>query len=95
VRLGGRLGGWLAGWLAGLVAGGTGARGLAGAGRAALLARHDPTGRPAPQVLHKGLGEDKYRPCPLLAQYVDAGWLGRKAGKGVYAYDSDDKAEGA
>ncbi|KFM26812.1 3-hydroxybutyryl-CoA dehydrogenase [Auxenochlorella protothecoides] len=35
------------------------------------------------QVLHSGLGDDKYRPCPLLRQHVDAGWLGKKAGRGV------------
>ncbi len=38
------------------------------------------------EVLHKGLGDDKYRPCPLLRQYVEAGWLGRKAGRGFYRY---------
>lgn len=38
------------------------------------------------RVLHRELGEDKYRPCPLLAQYVDAGWLGRKSGRGFFAY---------
>eukprot|EP00850_Spirogloea_muscicola_P016833 SM000140S00582 [mRNA] locus=s140:60641:62414:- [translate_table: standard] len=38
-------------------------------------------------VLHQGLGDSKYRPCPLLKQYVDAGWLGKKAGRGVYLYD--------
>ncbi|MCA1827042.1 MAG: 3-hydroxybutyryl-CoA dehydrogenase [Myxococcales bacterium] len=37
-------------------------------------------------VLHKGLGEDKYRPAPLLRQYVDAGWLGRKSKRGFYRY---------
>jgi 3-hydroxybutyryl-CoA dehydrogenase len=37
-------------------------------------------------VLHEGLGESKYRPCPLLRRYVDAGWLGRKTGRGFYEY---------
>ena len=38
------------------------------------------------EVLHKGLGEDKYRPAPLLRQYVDAGWLGRKTKRGFHRY---------
>jgi 3-hydroxybutyryl-CoA dehydrogenase len=38
------------------------------------------------RVLHGGLGDDKYRPCPLLVQMVDAGWLGKKSGRGFYRY---------
>jgi 3-hydroxybutyryl-CoA dehydrogenase len=38
------------------------------------------------QVMHDGLGDPKYRPCPLLRRYVDAGWLGRKTGRGFYSY---------
>ncbi len=39
------------------------------------------------EVMHRVLGDDKYRPCPLLKKYVDAGYLGRKAGRGFYSYD--------
>ena len=42
-------------------------------------------------VMHEGLGE-KYRPCPLLQQYVDAGYLGRKVGRGFYTYDEKGRA---
>jgi 3-hydroxybutyryl-CoA dehydrogenase len=38
------------------------------------------------EVLHDGLGDPKYRPCPLLRRMVDAGWLGRKSGRGFYTY---------
>jgi len=38
------------------------------------------------EVLHKGLGDPKYRPSPLLRQYVEAGWLGKKSGRGFYKY---------
>jgi 3-hydroxybutyryl-CoA dehydrogenase len=41
------------------------------------------------QVLHEGLADSKYRPCPLLVKYVEAGWLGRKAKRGFYDYRGD------
>ncbi len=39
-------------------------------------------------VLHEGLGDSKYRPCPLLVKYTEAGWLGRKTGRGFYTYEA-------
>ncbi|MFD2130735.1 3-hydroxybutyryl-CoA dehydrogenase [Pseudogracilibacillus auburnensis] len=39
------------------------------------------------EVLHDGFGDSKYRPCPLLRQYVQAGWYGKKTGRGFYTYD--------
>jgi 3-hydroxybutyryl-CoA dehydrogenase len=39
------------------------------------------------RVLHEGFGDPKYRPCPLLVRLVDAGWLGRKSGRGFYTYE--------
>lgn len=46
------------------------------------------------EVLHGELGDDRYRPCPLLRQYVAAGWLGRKSGRGFYRYDSNKASAG-
>lgn len=45
------------------------------------------------EVLHRELGDDRYRPCPLLRQYVAAGWLGRKSGRGFHAYASQPRGE--
>jgi len=42
------------------------------------------------QVLYEGLADSKYRPCPLLVKYVEAGWLGRKSNRGFYDYRGDE-----
>ncbi|MDX1388669.1 MAG: 3-hydroxybutyryl-CoA dehydrogenase [Acidobacteriota bacterium] len=47
------------------------------------------------EVLHHGLGDDKYRPCPLLRKHVEAGWLGRKTGRGFYDYTNEPQKVGA
>ena len=46
------------------------------------------------EVLHRELGDEKYRPCPLLRQYVAAGWLGRKTGRGFYQYPPPAQTSG-
>jgi 3-hydroxybutyryl-CoA dehydrogenase len=40
------------------------------------------------EVLQRDIGDDKYRPCPLLRKYVAAGWLGRKSGRGFHTYEA-------
>ena len=42
------------------------------------------------QVLYDGLADSKYRPCPLLVKYVEAGWIGRKVKRGFYDYRGDE-----
>jgi 3-hydroxybutyryl-CoA dehydrogenase len=42
------------------------------------------------RVLHRGFADSKYRPCPLLIKMVDAGFLGRKSGRGFYTYGEDE-----
>lgn len=56
-----------------------------------LFARFFPL-TPFLQVLHKGFGDSKYRPAPLLQQYVDAGLLGKKTKRGFYSYDAPENA---
>jgi 3-hydroxybutyryl-CoA dehydrogenase len=43
------------------------------------------------ETLYNGFSDSKYRPCPLLRKYVEAGWLGRKSGRGFYRYDQGSK----
>lgn len=45
------------------------------------------------EVLHQDLGDPKFRPCPLLRRYVEAGWLGRKSGRGFYIYERRDERQ--
>ncbi|MCB8882062.1 hypothetical protein ACELLULO517_17590 [Acidisoma cellulosilytica] len=40
-------------------------------------------------VLHQGLGDSKYRPCPFLVKYAETGWLGRKTNRGLYDHNGD------
>ena len=45
------------------------------------------------KVLHKDLGDSKYRPCPLLVNYVNAGYYGKKSGRGFFIYNNDKKGK--
>jgi 3-hydroxybutyryl-CoA dehydrogenase len=45
------------------------------------------------QVLYEGLADSKYRPCPLLVKYVEAGWLGQKTNRGFYDYRGEGEPE--
>ena len=53
---------------------------------ASVVADGDVGHRRGGRFLHDGLADSKYRPCPLLVKYVEAGWLGRKSGRGFYDY---------